>query len=372
MFQFTQVQPNFSFSLLTAGVSQTFETCKAQVISATETCQSIACDTATKVHSNVGAFFIEAPKVVQNRFEEWRSTTGTGIANFVASRVVPAKNKYSAEQLVQLRTWATTSQFRAIERAGIEIEEVSFQTSDHATLNGVELKGQIEGEAANEKYIVFFMPNGALWEELLPKLKTIQQQSGANVVCYNYRGVGASTGTFSSEAPLINDGVEIINALIAKGMRTLPHGLSLGGGVATQVVAKLAQEGTVLHLCNERSFTSIPNVLIAHSPVLGFIASPILYWTGWMLDSETALGHLRGKVIVIFHPKDPVILPAAQFSRAIENAQKEGDEHASRRLQVEQIDTLELSEELGDGNAHCRSWFRAEEERYGELTKAIL
>jgi hypothetical protein len=334
---------------------------------------AFALDTVSKIHSGLATFFTETSKPVQTGFEDWRSTTLGGIRNYVADRVVPARKRYTPERLEQVRTNAYT-QLSLFEHSGITAREVAFVTSDGTILNGIELHGQTsEGAAQSSECILVFLGNGCLWETSLPKLKMIQELSKTTVICYNPRKVGLSTGQNLSETIIVSDGKEIAQSLLDQGRKPRLHGHSLGGGLAMQVGAGFAEKGIVLHLCIERSFTSIPEVVTAHSYLLSFIICPILYWTDWQLDSEAALLKLRGsRLVVIVHPKDPVIPYAAQFSRALDKWQGEGQHADASPLQLEWCDTLEMSEEQGDSDAHNRTWFLDEMNHYRKAVRNLL
>src|SRR5581483_7917089 len=126
-----------------------------------------------------------------------------------------------------------------------------------ATLHGAEFTSLQKIDPQNQKWIVYFCPNGALWEELIyDYLLPIKQESTANILAFNYRGTGKSTGSLTGDKDAVQDGIKIVESLLKQGVlpeNIVLHGLSFGGGVATHTAAHFAKENKIMHLVNERS-----------------------------------------------------------------------------------------------------------------------
>ncbi len=195
--------------------------------------------------------------------------------------------------------------------------------------------------AKGQKWIVYFNGNGYVWEHNYEALKQISKETGANVLSFNYRGVGRSGGAITSAQDLIEDGEAAVQYLLSQGV--LPedivlHGHSLGGGVATAVVAK--HQG--MHLVNDRSFSSLSRVVAAifdpqpgtflhalikkvHDVALRFIgedpqkitkdyaASLVTHFFG-DFDSAAAVPLVTGKTLIISSDEDTIISQKARLA----------------------------------------------------------
>lgn len=53
----------------------------------------------------------------------------------------------------------------------------------------------IEGPPLDEKWLIWHNANGVAYEQILEDLKFYSKELGVSVLCYNYRGVGQSTGS---------------------------------------------------------------------------------------------------------------------------------------------------------------------------------
>ena len=258
---------------------------------------------------------------------------------------------------------AIVSGFRQAALWGLNASETTYSPVPEVSLNGVKIihttpsatppATPLAVPAERQKWVVYFLPNAALWEHMLPVLLEISKKTQANVLCYNYRGAGFSSGVVLSPQDLICDGVDTVNSLLAQGVRmediTL-HGFSLGGGVATQVAKRFADQNRAVNLVNERSFASIPEFLQSTLPVIiGHLAGWIVWLVGWELNSQQALTHLRGHVLAISMAHDPI----STFGRAARTTATQA-----------QMQYLDMQHGQNDGNPHCRPWKPAEWNQY--------
>jgi|GEM_PF-3028966 len=180
--------------------------------------------------------------------------------------------------------------------------------------------------------IVYFLPNGILWRDCWDHLFQLAKNTGCNVVAYNYRSTGLSTGKLSNGEELVNDGIELVQQIQNENPNTkiILHGYSLGGAVATHVAAHFAENGPpVAGLVNERSFSSIQNIISAWFPGplswLAIIANFITSGRGWTLNAKDAYRKLNDiqmrpelqkqtQIFVMSHTTDHIVKQGARFT----------------------------------------------------------
>eukprot|EP00510_Aplanochytrium_minuta_P002257 CAMPEP_0184012708 /NCGR_PEP_ID=MMETSP0954-20121128/4589_1 /TAXON_ID=627963 /ORGANISM="Aplanochytrium sp, Strain PBS07" /LENGTH=247 /DNA_ID=CAMNT_0026292779 /DNA_START=40 /DNA_END=780 /DNA_ORIENTATION=- len=105
-------------------------------------------------------------------------------------------------------------------------------------------------------WLVFFPPNGMFFEQLLPYIEKFAKSLKVNVLSFNYRGVGKSTGWPKRSSDLIADGNAVVQ-YVEKNFspnRMMLHGWSIGGGVAGEVSC----DGCVF--VSDRSFGRLSDV----------------------------------------------------------------------------------------------------------------
>lgn len=186
----------------------------------------------------------------------------------------------------------------------LHINETAALNGMTLFLNGSEREAFEQKKAAEQKWIIYFNGNGAFYECALEQSLKLAEESQANILVFNYRGVGASRGEVSQPEDLIQDGEACIQYLLSKGVREesiLIYGHSLGGGVGTQV-ARIHEK---IGLVNDRSFASLSAAIhgITKSRFLANLAVSL----GWELDSVQAFEKMANKKWIVWHKKDDVI-----------------------------------------------------------------
>lgn len=278
------------------------------------------------------------------------------VESFIIGKILLTTNR-SQDDVRALRE-RENIEIRLQERNGISWKsERQIQIDDKTTLNGVVIHpaSYYGRSSGNGKWIIYFLPNGALWEECLPNLQRIAEQTQATVLCYNYRQTGLSTGTLHTEEDLIKDGERIIEHIHSGRDINVPyenitlHGYSFGGGVATKVAEKYARKDrpVTLSVCNERSFSSLQEAVIYMVPVIGRLFGFIISCFGWRLNAEESLPYLRGDLIYMHEPNDTIIYPGAQFKDAVQRFDGQN---------IRSIKEIRMLREYGDGDAHNREW----------------
>jgi hypothetical protein len=110
---------------------------------------------------------------------------------------------------------------------------IDFHAADGTRLNGFQwLNPDLNQEETKSlKWVLWFNPNAALYEDEAPFLKNYGRNLGANVFAFNYRGVGLSESSPRTVDDLYADGIAAMNFLLSKGTspdNILIHGHSLG------------------------------------------------------------------------------------------------------------------------------------------------
>lgn len=136
---------------------------------------------------------------------------------------------------------------------------------------------------------------------------------GLNVLLYDYRGYGQSTGQASEEG-LYRD-IEAVWRYAAETRGLAPErlvllGRSLGGAPSTYLATRVTPAMLVL----DSAFTSVPDVAAHHYPFL-----PVRLLATLSFDSEARLPNVAAPVVVLHSPDDEVI-PFSHGERLYEAA----------------------------------------------------
>lgn len=122
--------------------------------------------------------------------------------------------------------------------SGENIDAVSLKNEDGTVLEGVY---RHEDEQSDAGIILYFGGNADDATRFVLHTKALQ---GYEIVAFNYRGYGNSTGKPSEEA-LFHDALHIYDTY-AKGRKVYLVGRSLGTGVATYLASQRVVDGLVL------------------------------------------------------------------------------------------------------------------------------
>lgn len=176
-------------------------------------------------------------------------------------------------------------------------------THDGAELDTLEITHESQKNLSKElqKYIINFVGNDDFYESHMNRkfiqcddaqLNAVALQS--NVVGFNYRGVGQSTGQPRSKDDLVTDGIAQVQRLLNEGVSSKNitlYGHSLGGSVASLVAQYFHGQGHPINLFNDRSFSSTSNFIVGQirlgnsetgheetlgGKILGWIAIPFI------------------------------------------------------------------------------------------------
>jgi len=243
---------------------------------------------------------------------------------------------------------------------------VNFPVEEGVELSGIQITKN-ERADIDSPWIVFFMPNGVVWEDYFDVLLQRHLNTGANILCYNYRGAGKNKVFPFDEKNLVEDGKLIVNELLKKAnsKKVILHGYSFGGSIATQVARAFAELGITLSVCNERSFTALADVIRGIFPwIIAELACFFANFLNWHLNSELALQKLKdNQVVVISCEKDGLIANDARFIQAV-NRQKEAGN-------IREENVHEINFPLRTGFDHNRGWTNSEQRQYKNIVSAI-
>jgi hypothetical protein len=232
----------------------------------------------------------------------------------------------------------------------LRYEQKTFSPKAGVECDGIEITYKKTSTRQSDKTIVYFLPNGALWPGVFEQLDWMSLAFKANVVCYNYRATGYGKGQLLGEQDLVEDGVKIVQSI--KDQRIFMHGWSLGGGVAMQVAARLKDQRIEVPVANERSFSSLQQLLRAHLGFFGIVPGWILKLSGWQLNSAEVLPNLKSHVIVMSAPDDSLMKGCSLDAIA--------KQHPASNIHRIVMDRSHVRHEY----THCRDWYDSELERY--------
>merc|ERR1711865_308990 len=167
-----------------------------------------------------------------------------------------------------------------------------------------------------------------LAESSLDGHERFAKEMNCNLVTFNYRGCGSSTGLPRTADDLVTDGTAVLQHLSAAHSvdpnNVLLYGSSLGGCVAALVRARpLYRTGPLLV---DRSFCTVADAalclttkalqgraLTAAKWAVQLIVFPLLELSGWgMLAPSECMGQISGVKVLTHHLGDGVLPPGCQ------------------------------------------------------------
>lgn len=219
-------------------------------------------------------------------------------------------------------------QFQCICRfrsSDFEVVPTQVVTPDGAALSTTLFRHRKGNEAT--PVVIDFQGNASLkgmgsWDWILQD--SIDKNIPVNLVVFDYRSVGKSTGTFTRPKDLVVDGSSIVD-WIRTVMKTPDdrinlYGMSLGGAVAVKTMA--ADERLTGWIVNERSFSSLETLIRAWASHLSWFLKPlvpIVIWTlknqDLELDAAADMEKLKARKLVVYHAADPVVLYRGSMAR---------------------------------------------------------
>lgn len=192
---------------------------------------------------------------------------------------------------------------------GLEFEEVSFQTTDGVTLHGWFVPGP------GEVTWLWFHGNAGNISHRLENLLLIQQRLGVNVLLFDYRGYGRSSGRPSVDGTY-RDAEAAFKYLSSRPdidpQKIVFFGRSMGGAVAVDLATKHEPYGMIL----ESPFTSLADMAKRAFPFL-----PVGFLVRDKYDSVSRIKNISAPLIVLHGDRDdtvPIELGRSLFEAADE------------------------------------------------------
>jgi pimeloyl-ACP methyl ester carboxylesterase len=198
--------------------------------------------------------------------------------------------------------------------AGLSFDDLDIQTDDGQRLHG----WSVRAEARSWGQILLFHGNGGNISDRVAHARLLAR-AGFDVVLFDYRGYGRSTGKPSEEGTYV-DARAALRTLLRTGVD--PAGLiylgeSLGGAIALALALESPPRGLIL----QSAFTSVRDVARRHYPFIPTVAIPDAY------PSLRRIPNLRVPLLVIHGDRDPIV--PASHGRALFEAAPE-----PKRLEV--------------------------------------
>lgn len=227
-------------------------------------------------------------------------------------------------------------------------EEINFHAGNGAQINGVHFKG------TEPKAIIFLHGNGCfyetsgmkpiVWREALKRDENIP-----HLLLFNPRGTGESSGI--TQTHYVIEDFMIMFEYLVNECHVDPNHIAIGGhsmggyfGLFGAAAIQQRYPTAKINFISDRSLWDLRSRVALSVESAGYsglsaslattLISSIISSPNWTRDSAKALESLKGRVFIIYHPKDGVILYKDSTHQGLLNIER-----------VKEYFCLELSEE---------------------------
>jgi hypothetical protein len=194
-------------------------------------------------------------------------------------------------------------------RYGTNWKRIHFPSSAHkgVKLDGIEFRNPAQ---KGKRWIIYLGGNGEVYEFGTDTAVPLASSLGANMLLFNHRGVGHSGGEIRRGDDLVHDAHDAIEYLLRtnEGLtedQILLFGHSIGGGVASQVVAT---HHTRCSLILDRSFSSLVDAAIS---ITNWNKKFVELGVGVVFGDLNSVENLKkiahDRVLITFHQQDQII-----------------------------------------------------------------
>lgn len=225
----------------------------------------------------------------------------------------------------------------------------------------------------DQKWVVYFNGNSMAYEKNLNNLREFSDQLNANVLAFNYSGVGHSQGRTSSVRDAALDGEAMMQYLLSNGVERkniLIYGWSWGGAVGAEVAInhqiELKENNVAVHhdyvnFCSDRSFSTLKklvHILPLYNSRSRFIAKihgALNYFfvktLGWDFDSVKNYDKIKGYKWIIYTKQDLKIPHKASLYKSVKKEQNKklmlDWEHRKKRVSVWKPERIKIQGLVG-------------------------
>lgn len=260
---------------------------------------------ANEIKKNEPSFFSKAVSKIFNFFNIKRHIGTLVGKNLFKVTISPDQLKKNQELKNEL----------ICQKKAEKLEIYPNQKKTHEKLDGVIL----HPNTPSDKYILVFNGKNDCYENHIESLKKLAEDTGANVVTFDYRGIRASVGTLHSKKSVLKDGASVLNYLTQKkGIdpnNILFYGHSLGGGIAAEFHKEKNHPGA---LVSEASFSSLTSVVKNQGGILSRITSFVIRFSNWNFQAVAPFKDAKNKAI-FFNKRDPLVRYSASLYREVKN-----------------------------------------------------
>jgi len=191
---------------------------------------------------------------------------------------------------------------------------LDFETIILNTKDGERLHGWYLPKEGATHAMLFLHGNAG---NISGRLSTLQlfQSLGLNILIFDYRGYGQSTGTVSEKGTYLDAEAAwkfLTEQKKFSSKQIIVHGRSLGGGVASWVAEKYAPLGLIL----ESTFTSITNIGKETYPFL-----PVRLLSNIHYNTLKRLKHITSPVLIL-HSRSDEVIPFSHAEKLYKSAKE--------------------------------------------------
>ena len=198
--------------------------------------------------------------------------------------------------------------YRSPAEWGVEHKEFYIETSDKESIHG----WYIHGLSKPDTTVIFCHENAGNIGLRVNNLVAMSRHLNVNVVAFDYRGYGSSSGVPSEEGLMLD--TEAVFSFVKsefKPKHVFLYGRSLGGAVALQFASKINSD--VLNgVIAENTFTSISAMVGSLFPILN-VGIVKKYFLRLRWETDKIIENIKCPVMLISGLKDEIV-PASQMA----------------------------------------------------------